>query len=73
MAIFPDRLVDWITRYWGEMTGSNPKDKRPHSLSKGKSAQSDLRTIEIWIYRIFGILFAAAALVVAIIALTKIL
>jgi hypothetical protein len=58
MAIFSDRLVDWITRFWDKITRSDEND-----------ANLRLRKIEIWIYRIFGIFFAVFALVMLILVL----
>lgn len=58
MAIFPDRLVDWITRFWGKIARSDEND-----------ANLRLRKTEIWIYRIFGIFFAVFALVMLILVL----
>jgi hypothetical protein len=72
MAIFSDKLVDWITRYWEKITGADAKDEKPYPSSVVKSAQAHLRTIEIRIYRIFGIFFAVTALTVLTIALLEI-
>jgi len=70
MAIFSDRLVDWITRFWEEVTRSNRNDaKEPYPLPLVKSINLRSRKIEIWIYRIFGIFFTVFAVVMLILVL----
>jgi hypothetical protein len=65
MAIFSERWVDWITRFWEEKTKSETNDAK--ELSQSTYVRS--RKTEIWIYRISGIFFAVVALVMLILVL----
>ena len=62
LAIFSERWVDWITRFWEEKV-------RRKSLAKPSYIHS--RNTEIWIYRIFGIFFALTTLAMMIFILTS--